>query len=124
MEKRGSTDSKRSQEIARLYLEFIDRHIEDVASGRVMQFMELNHIARALTVSHQHLTDTVQKVLGHHPCHFYDARIIDKARQLLADPHLSIADIALTLTYDPSNFSKFFKKWTGTTPGEYRKSNK
>jgi AraC-like DNA-binding protein len=30
----------------------------------------------------------------------------------------SVAEIARIFTYDPSNFSKFFKKMTGLTPGE------
>ena len=121
MTKRSATKPTRGRIITRQYLEFIDRHIEDVVSGQVPEFFQLNHIAGELAVSHQHLTDTVQKEMGHHPCHFYDARIIQKAEQLLENPELSIADIAYTLTYDPSNFSKFFKKWTGMTPAAYSK---
>ncbi|WP_291914501.1 AraC family transcriptional regulator [Chitinophaga sp. CB10] len=111
---------KRSLEITKQYFDFLDQHIEDVVSGRAAAFLELNQIARELAVSHTHLTDTIQKEKGNHPCHFYDAKIIEKAKDLLGNPALSIADIALTLTYDPSNFSKFFKKWTGETPGEFR----
>lgn len=32
-----------------------------------------------------------------------------------------ISEIARTLDYDPSNFTKFFKRFTGATPTEYRK---
>lgn len=116
--------SKRAQEITEKYLAFIDQHIDDVISGRTSELMQLAQIASQLAVSHTHLTDTVQKTMGHHPCHFYDARIIDKAKQLLSGSDTPVADIALTLTYDPSNFSKFFKKWTGLTPGDFRKQNK
>lgn len=112
--------TKRSTEIAKQYLDFLDQHIRDVLSGHTPEFMELNQIARELAVSHKHLTDIMQKEKGHHPCHFYDAKIIDKAKDLLTDTNSSIAQIALTLTYDPSNFSKFFKKWTGVTPGNFR----
>lgn len=115
---------KRSAEITRRYFDFIDKHIDDVSNGRVSEFMELNQIARELAVSHKHLTDSVQKETAHHPCHFYDTKIIEKAKQLMADPQLSIAQIAMTLTYDPSNFSKFFKKFVGQTPGTFRKKTK
>lgn len=115
--------SKRAQEITEKYLAFIDQHIDDVISGRTSELMQLAQIASQLAVSHTHLTDTVQKTTGHHPCHFYDARIIDKAKQLLLQSDKPVADIALTLTYDPSNFSKFFRKWTGLTPGDFRKQN-
>ncbi|PVD52989.1 AraC family transcriptional regulator [Terrimonas sp.] len=117
-------EEKRSIEITRQYFDFLDQHITDVISGRVPAFMELNQIARELAVSHKHLTDIIQQEKGNHPCHFYDAKIIDKAKRLLINTNNSIAEIALTLTYDPSNFSKFFKKWTGETPGNFRKSNK
>lgn len=115
---------KRSVEITRQYVNFLDHHIDDVISGHSPAFMELNQIARELAVSHQHLSDTIQKELGNHPCHFYDARIIDKAKELIINTEDSIAQIAMILTYDPANFSKFFKKFTGQTPGRFRKANK
>jgi AraC-like DNA-binding protein len=38
-------------------------------------------------------------------------------------PQLSINDIASLMGFDePSAFFRSFKKWTGMTPGEYRKS--
>lgn len=115
-------DNRRGKEITRQYLDFLDQHIAAVLDGRAPEFLGLNEIAGRLAISHQHLTDTVKQELGNHPCHFYDEKIIGKAKQLLADPDLSIAEISLTLTYDPSNFSKFFKKMTGVTPGEFRET--
>ncbi len=43
---------------------------------------------------------------------------------MLSETDKSIAEIAKTLTYDPSNFSKFFKKIVGQTPGQFRKKSK
>lgn len=114
----------RSKEITENYFQFLDKHIADVVSGKVEEFMEINQIASELFVSHKHLTDTVQKETGNHPCHFYDLKIIDKAKQMLSESDKSISEIAKILTYDPSNFSKFFKKFVGQTPGQFRKSTK
>lgn len=124
MNKTAQTITKRSREITASYLQFLDRHIADLVSGQVDDFMEINEIAKALFVSHQHLTDTVQKETGQHPCHFYDLKIIEKAQQMLIETPESVSAIARILTYDPSNFSKFFKKITGETPGQYRKIHK
>ena len=110
----------RSEEITQTYLQFLDKHIADVVSGRVEDFMEINQIADELFITHKHLTDTVQKETGNHPCHFYDLKIIDRAKQLLRETDKSVSEIARILTYDPSNFSKFFKKFTGQTPGKFR----
>lgn len=114
---------KRSEEITHQYFAFLEKHIQDVISGSVSEFMELNKIARELAVSHTHLTDTIKKEAGQHPCFFYDEKIIEQAKQMLIISDKSIAEIARIFTYDPSNFSKFFKKMTGLTPGEFRKSN-
>ncbi|MDR3025117.1 AraC family transcriptional regulator [Chryseobacterium sp.] len=114
---------KRSEEITRQYFTFLDKHIKDVISGAVSDFMELNEIAGELAISHKHLTDTVKKETGEHPCYFYDGKIIEQAKQMLVNSDKSVAEIARIFTYDPSNFSKFFKKMTGSTPGEFRNCN-
>ena len=116
--------TRRSEEITSEYFAFLDIHIEEVASGKITDFLELNQIAQLLHVSHTHLSDTIQQATRHHPCHFYDLKIIEKAKQFLIQTDLSIANVAKKLTYDPSNFSKFFKSWTGETPGNFRKLNK
>lgn len=116
--------TKRSEEITSKYFAFLDIHIEEVANGKVTDFLELNQIAQLLHVSHTHLSDTIQQATGHHPCHFYDSKIVEKAKQLLLETDLSIANVAKKLTYDPSNFSKFFKSSSGETPGNFRKLNK
>lgn len=119
-----SNSLNRGQEITTAYFDLLDKHIEEVVQGEATDFMELNQIASALFISHSHLSDTIQQTMGHHPCHFYDLKIIDKAKSLLTDTKSSIAEIARTLTYDPSNFSKFFKKFTGQTAGEFRKQHR
>lgn len=114
----------RGKEITEKYFEFLDQHIADVISGKASDFMEINKIAFELSLSHQHLTDTIQQNTHHHPCYYYDLKIIEKAKEMLLEKEESISEIAKLLTYDPSNFSKFFKKFVGLTPGQFRKQNK
>ncbi|OOG18024.1 AraC family transcriptional regulator [Sphingobacterium sp. CZ-UAM] len=114
----------RAAQITNQYLLFLDRHIEDVVQGRTMAFMEINLIASELAISHKHLIYAVRKEKGNHPSYFYNQKIIARAKELMAYSSLSIAKIAFLLTYDASNFAKFFKKWTGDTPGNFRKKIK
>ncbi len=54
---------------------------------------------------------------------FKDQTRRDAATRLLSRPELKINAIAALLGFDePSAFHRSFKKWTGQTPGEYRKS--
>ncbi|MBS1750875.1 MAG: helix-turn-helix transcriptional regulator [Bacteroidetes bacterium] len=112
----------RSREITQIYFKYLDKHIADVVSGEAAEFMEINQIANELFISHKHLTDTVQKETGNHPCHFYDLKIIGEARRMISETNMPIAEIAAILTYDPSNFCKFFRKFVGLTPGQFRKT--
>jgi AraC family transcriptional regulator, regulatory protein of adaptative response / methylphosphotriester-DNA alkyltransferase methyltransferase len=124
MPDKANTNITRAEEITRNYFDFLNKHIEDVISGRETDFMMLADIASELCISHKHLTDTVQKETGNHPCFFYDQKIIIQAQGLLKNSDLSVAEIAKMFTYDPSNFAKFFKKMTGETPKNWRQTNK
>ncbi|HCB38720.1 MAG TPA: AraC family transcriptional regulator, partial [Gammaproteobacteria bacterium] len=44
------------------------------------------------------------------------------ARHYLNDPNMSLVDVAFLLGFsEQSPFTKAFKRWTGETPGEYRR---
>lgn len=46
---------------------------------------------------------------------------VNKARQLILDPRLSLKDIGAAVGYSDSNyFTRVFKRLTGQTPSEYR----
>jgi len=50
--------------------------------------------------------------------------LIDKAKNLLSDPMLSVKEIAFTLGFEyPQHFSKLFKVKTGISPTQYRNMN-
>ena len=84
----------RSEEITENYFKFLDQHIADVISGKTTDFLEINQIASELFISHQHLTDTIQQATNHHPCYFYDYKIIEKVKELLLENEKSVAEIA------------------------------
>ncbi|AZB33373.1 helix-turn-helix domain-containing protein [Chryseobacterium bernardetii] len=120
----GRKKKSRSEEISEKYFEFLDRHIDDVISARTADFMGLHQIASELGISHKHLINVIQHEFGNHPSYFYDFRIIKITKEILLKEDISIAEVARKFTYDPSNFSKFFKSRTGQTPGSFRRQNK
>lgn len=65
-----------------------------------------------------------KKLTGFTPARYIEKIRIAKARELLRDSSLSIAEISAIAGYrDPFYFSKVFKKASGITPSEYRNSS-
>ncbi|GAA4444989.1 hypothetical protein GCM10023091_35930 [Ravibacter arvi] len=113
---------ERKDEITDRYFELIHSHLEDLLSGSADLMFELREIADRLSVSQKHLIRVVNETRGNHPCHFYVQAILEKSKHLMATTQIPISEIARRLTYDPSNFTKFFKKYEGVTPLQYRNS--
>ncbi|MGN7863119.1 helix-turn-helix domain-containing protein [Chryseobacterium sp. 22458] len=83
---------------------------------------EINDFAKLLFINPNHLSDTVSAVLGKSPCALYEEKLLDIAKEFIIHTETPINEIALKLDYDPSNFTKFFKRHTGMTPVQLRKS--
>jgi AraC-like DNA-binding protein len=110
----------RNDEITRDYLAFLDQHIADLLAGRETEMLHINEIAQRLFISPGHLTNTLKLATGHHPCYFFDLKIIEEANKLLLNTTLSASEIARRLSFDPSNFVKFYRSLTGITPTAFR----
>lgn len=113
----------RKKEIANSYFSLLDEHLADLINGKAIEMLELKDIAKKLFVSHKYLIEIIKEDYDHHPCHFYIQKILEHANALLTGTNLTVSEIALKLTYDPSNFGKFYKKYMGITPGQYREKH-
>jgi AraC-like DNA-binding protein len=114
--------SIRKKEIVRQYLEVLDEHIDQLKSGNAVRALEIRDFASLLHVHPVHLSNTIKEVTGQSSCSFYEARLLEISKDLLLNTNMAIGEIAIRLTYDPSNFTKFFKNYTGTTPKKFRLS--
>lgn len=110
----------RQHEIVADYYRAVDRHLADVVAGRATEMLEIRDFAGQLYIHPTHLSNTIRLATGRPPCYYFEARLMDISRQLLRDTGRTVADIAASLTYDPSNFTKFFKRFQGCTPKQYR----
>ena len=102
------------------YLKALDNHLADLLQGRATEMLEIKGIAALLHIHPTHLSNTIRTATGQSACYFYEQKILDIAKTMLRENQLSISDIASLLTYDPSNFTKFFKHFTGKTPKQFR----
>ncbi|HEX8658899.1 MAG TPA: helix-turn-helix transcriptional regulator [Hymenobacter sp.] len=110
----------RQHEITADFQRLMAAHVADIVAGRATEMLEVRDFAGQLFIHPTHLSNTLKLTTGHAPCFFFEASIMDAARQMLRDPTRPVADIAANLTFDPSNFTKFFKRFEGCTPKQYR----
>lgn len=94
----------------------ISRHIED-GDLSIDTLMEHMHMSRSS------LYGKFKDITGDTPGNYIIAWRIRKAKQLLADRSLTIAEISDRLGFSSQRyFSTFFKEHTGTTPSRFRDS--
>lgn len=110
----------RQDQITEDFLKEIDKHLSDILEGKAERMYEIRDIADILNIHPTHLSNTIKLVTHKSACDLFEDKILSIAKGLLEKPEFSVSEIAVRLTYDPSNFTKFFKKYTGKTPTEYR----
>ena len=114
--------SFRQKEILQQYITALDKHMLELKAGEVEVMFEIRDFANLLHIHPVHLSNTVKEVTGKSACDLFEERLVELSKEMIATLPLSIGEIARQLTYDPSNFVKFFKKYTGMTPKKYRDS--
>ena len=103
--------------------------LDDRRLQRVVDYVEA-HLERSVTagelagvaaVSLFHFTRVFKAATGATPLAYVTARRIERAKALLAEPRLPLAEIAFALGFaSQSHFGALFKARTGATPGAYR----
>jgi len=121
-----SDDQRRAKTSSRLGA---GKRIDSHRMSRVMTFVGA-HIAENFTVadlaavacmSSAHFARSFKATTGQCPHEFVTRIRLALAKQMLADPHLPISDIALSTGFSSqSNFSRAFRGATGMTPRDYR----
>ncbi len=115
--------STRKKEIVNDYIARLDEHIQELKEGKADRALEIRDLAALLHVHPVHLSNTIKEVTGQSTCDLYEERLVRISKELLLSTRMPVAQIARQLTYDPSNFTKFFKHFTGTTPKKFREQH-
>ncbi|WP_341779041.1 helix-turn-helix domain-containing protein [Levilactobacillus sp. HBUAS70063] len=113
----SENEAKTSRQIATLIKRNIER--EEVKS------FTFGDVCQKIGISCGYGHRTFKKVYGITPLHYIESQKYNKAKMLLGSPERSIEDVAdLVGASSVSNFSKQFKKWSGTTPSKYQRQMK
>jgi AraC family transcriptional regulator, transcriptional activator of pobA len=83
----------------------------------------IDEYALLLSVSANHLSKSIKSAAGKNALSFINERIIAEAKSMIRYSNLDIAEIAYQIHFsDSSYFGRFFKKYVGISPLEYRKN--
>lgn len=79
------------------------------------------YFADRLHLSANYFGDLIKKETGKSAQEYVQQKIMDTAKDMLANPEKSVSEIAYALGYQyPQYFSRAFKRIEGCTPNEYR----
>ena len=82
----------------------------------------LGELADQFNVSSGYLSNLLKKELGMPYSEYLAGKRIEKAKELLQDPKMSVEEVAEAVGYkDYFYFLKVFKKYMGSSPSKYRK---
>ena len=85
--------------------------------------IKLQDIAQELDISQYYFSHLFRESVGISPYRYVIQQRVEKAKQLLIDTEMSIAEIALACGFNSqSQMTLHFRKLTGTTPKKYRNS--
>jgi signal transduction histidine kinase/DNA-binding response OmpR family regulator/ligand-binding sensor domain-containing protein len=103
--------------------EFVKKVKELVVANFTNYEFNVEQLCKLIFMSHSQLHRKLEALTGCSPNKFIRIVRLNKAKELLVNPSLSIADIAMDCGYnDPGYFARVFKQETGFTPLEWRSS--
>ena len=97
----------------------------DFLRNNVTEKLEIADVCEALHYNKSHIFKQFKKATNCSVMAYFTRLKIDRAKRMLRETSLSVAQIADKLAFDtPNYFTKTFKKLTGYTPSRYRKMRK
>lgn len=86
--------------------------------------IDFEKMAEELHISYSYIRKIVKSVTGKSVLDYINTLRINEGKRLLRQTNMTIAEIALNLGYNNvQSFNRFFKKYEGITPGEFRLSS-
>lgn len=92
-------------------------------SVSTFEHRDVEHYAKQFSLSPKNFASKIKKVTGESPSEIISAAVINAAKRLLSCTDLSAAEVAKKLYFSsPSFFCRYFARYTGKTPAEWRTS--
>jgi len=83
--------------------------------------IHLSELAEAAGLSEFHFAKLFKQSMGASPHQYILQRRLERAKELLRNPALSLSDISLEAGFaDQSHFTNVFRRFVGATPSKFR----
>ncbi|SIT11813.1 helix-turn-helix domain-containing protein [Belliella pelovolcani] len=94
---------------------------KDLLETNYRRLKKVSDYAKKISVTEKRLNQATSKILDKSPKQMIDERIMLEAKRLLAHTNESVKEIGFDLGFDePTNFIKYFRKHSHSTPVEFR----
>lgn len=99
------------------------KEIVDLLNANLYGRLTVSDISARLGRSESAVKQSFSEYFGQGIIHYYNSLKMTEAKRLIREGRYNVAQISDLLAFDnPQYFSKCFKKFTGRTPTEYRRS--
>lgn len=114
-------EMKIENEIPTKSKEFYFYKFTELVAENYREHRDVAFYAEALCLSRKYMSSMIKDITGRTASQWIENYVLLEAKTLLKFSDKSIAEIAYYLNFaNPSFFGKYFKKYTGNTPGQYR----
>ncbi|WP_027793989.1 helix-turn-helix domain-containing protein [Paraburkholderia acidipaludis] len=101
----------------------LSRRFKSLLEKHFRSLTEAADYARLLNVTERALNEATRQALGGTASKLIRERVMLEAKRLLLHTEVNVAEIAMMLSFDdPAYFSRCFRKHTGRSPIDYRRS--
>ncbi len=100
------------------------RKLERYVEANIAEAITLENMAACVKLSPSHFGRVFKTSLGETPRAYVLRKRVERARKLMMESAASLAEIALDCgLYDQSHLNRIFRRYSGTSPHAWRRSN-
>jgi len=105
------------------FFHLLEKETSNITFNNPIQSKTAQEFADKLFIHPNHLNALLKKHTGKNVSTHIKTRILEESKVLLAQTDWSVQQIAYAMGFaDQPNFSQFFKKMAGVSPGDFRKN--
>lgn len=117
-------EGNRSSQIVKTFKRNLEQHYRQVMQGKAEKVYRVQDYADLQNLHASYLTNVIKSKTGKPISTWITEKTIAEAKSLLQNDSMAIKEIAYLLGFaEATHFSNYFKKYTDTSPAQFRKAH-